>query len=234
MISKSCWLLQCVSDLKNSKTNGPGQYLSRKVESSDSYVPFSYRIQTYSWGSACLVHLYRSQCRATQYDCKDLDGSLALLWNECDCPSMEYKWLTLAHVRQMLDNITNINFLWDPYSPRHLGTDFVLHDMYEDARMWLASSPLISFKCIEWCPTDRVKRQFGRRQDSSDNAKVFGNAHNMLLTGPKNLNWAQEWSEWINLWQDRQWGVLGAEMIENFDPSNDYIDWHHQEYAEHL
>ncbi|RYR04450.1 hypothetical protein Ahy_B06g084177 isoform D [Arachis hypogaea] len=37
------------------------------------------RIRTYSWGSACLAHLYRSLCRATQYDCKDLDGPLALL-----------------------------------------------------------------------------------------------------------------------------------------------------------
>ncbi|KAL4349619.1 hypothetical protein AHAS_Ahas10G0060100 [Arachis hypogaea] len=42
----------------------------------------------------------------------------------------------------------------------------------------------------------------------------------MLLTGPKNYNWAQQWSEWITLWQDRQWDVLGAEIVDNFDSSD--------------
>ncbi|QHN83299.1 uncharacterized protein DS421_20g703570 [Arachis hypogaea] len=96
------------------------------------------RIRTYSWGSACLAHLCRSLCWATQYDYKDLDGPLALLhvwawermpflapirrpptfplacwWNEWDSPSIEFTRWTPAHFRQMLDNITNANFLWD-------------------------------------------------------------------------------------------------------------------------
>ncbi|XLR23022.1 hypothetical protein HN51_069272, partial [Arachis hypogaea] len=51
-------------------------------------------------------------------------------WNEWDAPSMEFTWWTPAHFRQMLDNITNANFLWDSYSLRHLGSDFMLHDMH--------------------------------------------------------------------------------------------------------
>ncbi|RYQ93168.1 hypothetical protein Ahy_B09g099450 [Arachis hypogaea] len=33
----------------------------------------------FSWGSACLAHMYRSLCRASRYDFKDMDGPLALL-----------------------------------------------------------------------------------------------------------------------------------------------------------
>ncbi|QHN80855.1 uncharacterized protein DS421_20g681770 [Arachis hypogaea] len=31
-------------------------------------------IHKFSWGSACLAHMYRSLCRASRYDCKDIDG----------------------------------------------------------------------------------------------------------------------------------------------------------------
>ncbi|XP_072078094.1 serine/threonine-protein phosphatase 7 long form homolog [Arachis hypogaea] len=36
-------------------------------------------IRGFSWGSACLAHLYRALCRASRYDCKEVDGPLALL-----------------------------------------------------------------------------------------------------------------------------------------------------------
>ncbi|KAL4350422.1 hypothetical protein AHAS_Ahas10G0140400 [Arachis hypogaea] len=36
-------------------------------------------IHTYSWGSACLAHLYRVLCRASRYDTKEMDGPLNLL-----------------------------------------------------------------------------------------------------------------------------------------------------------
>ncbi|RYR69110.1 protein MAIN-LIKE 1-like [Arachis hypogaea] len=38
------------------------------------------RIHTYSWGSACLAHLYRALCRASRYDTKEMDGLLNLLY----------------------------------------------------------------------------------------------------------------------------------------------------------
>ncbi|RYR56810.1 hypothetical protein Ahy_A05g022518 [Arachis hypogaea] len=37
------------------------------------------QIHKFSWSSACLAHTYRSLCRASRYDCKDMDGPLALL-----------------------------------------------------------------------------------------------------------------------------------------------------------
>ncbi|XP_057760131.1 serine/threonine-protein phosphatase 7 long form homolog [Arachis stenosperma] len=36
-------------------------------------------ISSYSWGSACLAYLYKSLCRASNYDTKDMDGPLVLL-----------------------------------------------------------------------------------------------------------------------------------------------------------
>ncbi|RYR67069.1 hypothetical protein Ahy_A03g013311 [Arachis hypogaea] len=47
------------------------------------------RIHTYSWGSACLAHLYRTLCRASRYDTKEMDGPLNLLfvwaWERMPC-----------------------------------------------------------------------------------------------------------------------------------------------------
>ncbi|MED6189572.1 hypothetical protein PIB30_097307 [Stylosanthes scabra] len=33
----------------------------------------------YSWGFACLAHLYRALCRASRYDCKEMDSPQTLL-----------------------------------------------------------------------------------------------------------------------------------------------------------
>ncbi|RYR28497.1 serine/threonine-protein phosphatase 7 long form homolog [Arachis hypogaea] len=56
------------------------------------YLPFLRdfeRIHTYSWGSACLAHLYRALCHASRYDTKEMDGPLNLLfvwaWERLPC-----------------------------------------------------------------------------------------------------------------------------------------------------
>ncbi|RYR24260.1 hypothetical protein Ahy_B02g057750 [Arachis hypogaea] len=47
------------------------------------------QIHTYSWGAACLAHLYRALCRASRYDTKEMDGPLNLLfvwaWERMPC-----------------------------------------------------------------------------------------------------------------------------------------------------
>ncbi|QHO08968.1 uncharacterized protein DS421_14g477240 [Arachis hypogaea] len=47
-------------------------------------------IHKFSWGSACLAHMYRSLCRTSRYDCKDIDGpiSLLLVWAWLRMPSI--------------------------------------------------------------------------------------------------------------------------------------------------
>ncbi|XP_025625641.1 protein MAIN-LIKE 2-like [Arachis duranensis] len=56
------------------------------------YLPLLFdfmRIHTYSWESACLVHLYRALFRAPRYDRKEMDGPLNLLfvwaWERMPC-----------------------------------------------------------------------------------------------------------------------------------------------------
>ncbi|RYR04151.1 hypothetical protein Ahy_B06g083736 [Arachis hypogaea] len=86
---------------------------------------------TFSWGSACLAHLYRSLCRATRVDCKEMDGPLTLLvswawirlpflapipgnprvfpianrWHNWDRQNYAYRYKTLAHYRRLLDDL---------------------------------------------------------------------------------------------------------------------------------
>ncbi|RYR11985.1 hypothetical protein Ahy_B04g069492 [Arachis hypogaea] len=85
----------------------------------------------FSWGSACLAHLYRSLCRATRVDCKEMDGPLTLLvswawirlpflapipgnpvvfpvanrWHNWDRQNYPYRYKTLAHYRRLLDGL---------------------------------------------------------------------------------------------------------------------------------
>ncbi|XP_072071615.1 serine/threonine-protein phosphatase 7 long form homolog [Arachis hypogaea] len=85
----------------------------------------------FSWGSACLAHLYRSLCRTTRVDCKEMDGPLTLLvswawirlpflapipgnprvfpianrWHNWDRQNYAYRYKTLAHYRRLLDDL---------------------------------------------------------------------------------------------------------------------------------
>ncbi|XP_057740314.1 serine/threonine-protein phosphatase 7 long form homolog [Arachis stenosperma] len=61
----------------------------RDAEPLDTEESIRRYIHTYSWGSACLAHLYRALCRASRYDTKEMDGPLNLLfvwaWERMPC-----------------------------------------------------------------------------------------------------------------------------------------------------
>ncbi|MED6142046.1 hypothetical protein PIB30_109628, partial [Stylosanthes scabra] len=94
-------------------------------------------------------------------------------------------------------------FLWTPYDEHRLGPNAVLNDILTRANLWNAPSPLISFECIEWCPTDRVMRQFGLAQGIPGEPRSLGAKHNECLTGPKGKNWRNEYRDWIGEWLNR-------------------------------
>ncbi|QHO24616.1 uncharacterized protein DS421_12g373750 [Arachis hypogaea] len=50
----------------------------------------------FSWGSACLAHLYRALCRATRVDCKEIDGPLTLL--------LAWAWIRLQFIAPIPSN----------------------------------------------------------------------------------------------------------------------------------
>ncbi|MED6225570.1 hypothetical protein PIB30_094861 [Stylosanthes scabra] len=99
------------------------------------------------------------------------------------------------HYRQMLDNISNDSFLWTPYDEHQLVPNVVPNDIFTRVGLWNAPSPVISFECIEWCPTNRVLRQFGLAQGILEEPRDLGKNHNECLTGPKNKNWHNEYRD---------------------------------------
>ncbi|KAL4344178.1 hypothetical protein AHAS_Ahas11G0152400 [Arachis hypogaea] len=88
-------------------------------------------IKKFSWGSACLAHMYRSLCQASRYECKDMDDPLVLFhvwawirmpsirplpWNNYQLSEDQYRHWTTAYMRGRLDDLLPDGFLWDAYN----------------------------------------------------------------------------------------------------------------------
>ncbi|RYQ87409.1 hypothetical protein Ahy_B09g094924 isoform A [Arachis hypogaea] len=127
-----------------------------------------------------LAHLYRSLCHASRYNCKEIDGPLILLfvWAWERMPLLvpisrdqlgdvgiplarrwshwrrhtRYIRRPTAHFRRGLDDMGVDDFIWRPYMG--VGVPDVLA-----AHLFMCSiqSLLVSFECIEWPLTDRVR-----------------------------------------------------------------------------
>ncbi|RYR12265.1 hypothetical protein Ahy_B04g069797 [Arachis hypogaea] len=173
-------------------------------------------IGQYSWGSACLAHLYRALCRASRYDCKEIDGPLTLLldwawirlpylaplpresrsfplanrWRNWEHGDRRYRYLTLAHFRKALDDLQEGQFVWVAYALDRVDPDIIPPDIYMHSVCWSATVSLVSFECIEWHATDRYRRQFDFVQGVPHQEQNLDKTHGEVLTGPKNLNWA--------------------------------------------
>ena len=96
-------------------------------------------------------------------------------------------------------------------------------------------SPLVSFECIEWHPTDRVRRQFGMQQLPPGPAFDLGRDHCKRLTGAQNHDWREIYSQWVNRWRSDRYNTLqlGEEIID-FHPLPVYYEWYTQQYGIHL
>ncbi|KAL4381965.1 hypothetical protein AHAS_Ahas04G0186200 [Arachis hypogaea] len=120
-------------------------------------------IHKFRWGSACLAHMYRSLCRASRYDCKDIDGPMPLLL-----------------------------FVWDAYSPNRIAPHLIPFEINDGAELWSANVPLICFETVEWHPTDRVRRQFDFHQDSPVEPRKFWNMHGIKIQS-MHKRWLSRW-----------------------------------------
>ncbi|RYR68854.1 hypothetical protein Ahy_A03g015341 [Arachis hypogaea] len=190
----------------------------------------------YSWGSACLTHLYRVLCRASRYDCKEINGLLTLLlgwawirlsylallpresrsfplanrWHNWEHGDHRYRYLTLAHFRKALNDLQEGQFVWVAYAVDRVDPDIIPLDIYMHSVCWSATVPLVSFECIEWHATDRYRRQFGFFQGVNHQERNLDKAHGEVLTGPKNLNWATTLTHsfWVMQWTNKYSHVL--------------------------
>ncbi|RYR43410.1 hypothetical protein Ahy_A08g039829 [Arachis hypogaea] len=132
-------------------------------------------ISNFSWGSACLAHLYRSLCRASRFDCKEIYGPLTLLlawfwirlpylapptreprsfplanrWRNWERGDNRYRYLSLAHFRKALDEVQEGQFVWVAYGVDRIDPGIIPEDIFLHAVVWSATVPLISFESIE-------------------------------------------------------------------------------------
>ncbi|RYQ85839.1 hypothetical protein Ahy_B10g105466 [Arachis hypogaea] len=177
----------------------------------------------FSWGSACLAHLYRSLCRATRVDCKEIEGPLTLLlawawtrlpfiapipsnpqifpienrWHNWERQNRPYRFRTLENYRRDLDVLQERHFVWEPYAIGRTDPEVIPPDISQHYAIWSATVSLISFECIEWHASDRLRRQFGLTQGVPDQERDLGEAHGEVLTGPKNQDWSGTHSSWV-------------------------------------
>ncbi|XP_072087423.1 protein MAIN-LIKE 1-like [Arachis hypogaea] len=199
-------------------------------------------IGQYSWGSACLAHLYRALCRASRYDCKEIDGPLTLLlvWAFIRMPYLapvprEPRSFPLAN-RQAFDDLQEGHFVWVAYAVDRVDPDIIPAEIYMHSVVWSATVPLVSFECVEWHATDRLRRQFGFIQGVPNQEPNLDKAHGKVLTGPKNLNWvtATSHSVWVMQWTNRYHHVLTELPMPPQNSLDIYIDWYRNKYGHHL
>ncbi|XP_025610732.2 protein MAIN-LIKE 1-like [Arachis hypogaea] len=209
------------------------------------------RIHTYSWGSACLAHLYRALCRASRYDTKEMDGPLNLLfvwaWERMPCISpvprhilppaeipaaMRWShserstaWLekTVVTFRHDIDYMQE--FEWRPYQGMIIPGELHRH---LDVCDIVAS--LLSFECIEWHSADRVMRQFGFAQPPPRIRRDIPlEQHCMALRGVQLYYWTVLLGEWIAEWGNRRntrMRDLHPLPTWDFIPTPEYRDWY--------
>ncbi|RYR53448.1 hypothetical protein Ahy_A06g028571 [Arachis hypogaea] len=81
-------------------------------------------------------------------------------------------------------------FICRPY----MGVE-VPDDLAANLFMCSTQSSLVSFDCIKWHPTDRVRRQFGMQQLPPGPTLDLGRDHGKRLTGAQNHDWGEIYSQ---------------------------------------
>ncbi|QHO31238.1 uncharacterized protein DS421_8g239870 [Arachis hypogaea] len=196
-----------------------------------------HQISQYSWGAASLAHLYRSLCRASRYNCKEMDWPLILLfvWAWERMPFMapiprnqlldigvplarrwshwrrhtRYTRRSTAQFRRGLDDMGVNDFTWRPY----IDVDVPI-ELGANLFMCSTKSPL---------------------QLPPDPAFQIGSAHCRRLSGAQHHDWRNRTKEWLDMWRSGRYDRLQVgEEIVDFHPLPLYYDWYTQQYGGHL
>ncbi|XP_072094151.1 serine/threonine-protein phosphatase 7 long form homolog [Arachis hypogaea] len=206
------------------------------------------------------VQIHRSLCRATRVDCKEIDGLLTLLlawawirlpfiapipsnpqifpianrWQNWERENRPYRYRNLENYRRDLDLLQEGQFVWEPYAIGRTDPDVIPADIRQHAAIWSARVPLISFECIEWHASDRLRRQFGLAQGVPDQEEDLGEAYGEVLTGPKNQDWSGTHSFWVMHWMNRYSHVLVEHIVPSHHQASVYLQWYRGRYGDHL
>ncbi|RYQ84581.1 hypothetical protein Ahy_B10g104005 [Arachis hypogaea] len=84
-----------------------------------------FQIYKFSWGSACLAHMYRSLYWAFRYDCKDIDGK-----------HMEFRtqWLLMILLQPLLQTMCRQSFIRSFPLPNIFSIAFCLANRIDQIR----------------------------------------------------------------------------------------------------
>ncbi|RYR25644.1 hypothetical protein Ahy_B02g059514 [Arachis hypogaea] len=201
-------------------------------------------IGQYSWGSACLAHLYRSLCRASRFDCKKIDGPLTLL--------LCWAWMRLPYLAPVPREPCSFSLAnrcvilgGETGSVEIESIDIISLLIF--GRPWMNSRRPVFVGCIFW---DRVDPDIIPAEiymhsviwsatvplGVSHQERSLDRAHGEVLTGPKNLNWATATSHsfWVMQWTNRYNHVLTDEPMMPQQPLDTYMYWYRSKYGDHL
>ncbi|RYR24593.1 hypothetical protein Ahy_B02g058104 [Arachis hypogaea] len=125
--------------------------------------------------------LYRALCKASHFDCKEVDGPLTLLLTSV--------WIRLPFLtpipggprlfplanRRSLDELQKGQ---EVYGVGLIESNIIPVDIYQHSIVWSAT----------WHKTDRLRRQFGLIQGVPHQERSLDRAHEKVMTGPKNID----------------------------------------------
>ncbi|CDP00841.1 unnamed protein product [Coffea canephora] len=172
------------------------------------YLPLLRDLKTvgqHSWGSACLVTLYRSLCDATNPVKSAIADPLVLLQ------------LTGLHPEE-------------PYSEDVLASLPAYCTTGRD--IWRSVTYPICWDVVEPHLPHRVMRQFGFHQSLPDMRLTDNQAalHSLDRRGMANQDWNTTHRQYIDIWTDRRVHVQDDIVIEDTTyPSNEYVQWYREQ-----
>ncbi|XLR01629.1 hypothetical protein S83_067827, partial [Arachis hypogaea] len=155
-------------------------------------------------------------------------------WHNWERENWPYRLRKLEHLRGNLDALQEGQFVWEPYAIGRTDPDVIPADIRQHSAIWSATVPLISFECIEWHASDRVRRQFGLTQGLPQQERDLGEAHGQVLTGPKNQDWSGTHSSWVMHWMNRFSHVLVQDTVPSQNQLDIYLHWYRRTYGDHL
>ncbi|RYR69604.1 hypothetical protein Ahy_A03g016164 [Arachis hypogaea] len=242
------WMLICdhfmLSDLYNQIVEG---YVKCHIMLLFETILFGDKLgAAFSWGSACLAHLYRSLCRATRVDCKGMDSPLTLLltwvsirlpflapisgnsrvWYNWDRENYAYRYHSLVHYRRLLDDLQEGH----AYDIERIESDVISLDIRHHSIIWSATVRLYFSNASSGMHSIKLGGNLGIHNQE----RYLGASHGEVLTGPKKQDWADTYSFWVMQWTNRYSHVLADDFVPLHYPLKIYLHWYRRYLRIHI